>query len=91
MTSEGAKIKAKGHGGARSGAGRKPSHDWSSVRTDYEAGSMSIAEVARHHGVPEASLRSHAAAHGWQRTPKHITATELRAAGAGLLAARWRR
>lgn len=60
--------------------------DWTEIEKDWRAGSMSIREIARFYGVPEATLRKKAKAGGWTRVARHITDAELRAAGGSPLA-----
>lgn len=64
--------------------------DWSQIESDYRAGSMTVREIARYHEIPESTLRKRAKAGHWSRVEKHITAAELRAAGAPRLVARWK-
>jgi hypothetical protein len=63
--------------------------DWAAIEADYRSGSMGIREIARFYEIPESTLRKRAKAGAWPRIAKHITAAELRAAGAHSLARRW--
>lgn len=62
--------------------------NWQAIEADYRAGRMGIREIARFHDVPESTIRKRASANQWQRTARHITAAEIREAGAPGLAAR---
>ncbi|MGR7993850.1 hypothetical protein [Xanthobacter sp. ZOL 2024] len=41
--------------------------DWEAIERDYRAGSLSIREIGRKHGVSDTAIRKEAKARGWKR------------------------
>lgn len=41
--------------------------DWDAIEREFRAGSLSVREIARQHGITDTAIRKHAKQHGWER------------------------
>lgn len=54
--------------------------DWEAIEREYRAGQLSIRQIARQHGVDEATMRKRAKKNGWTRNLADAVRQEVQAA-----------